>query len=406
MLYAAYQANADLIAPFRVASAVLADAISQLPGVIADQPLVRRTHATAELVSLWGLSHHRAAFGIESVLVSGEEVAVTERAAHVTPFGTLLHFAKETRLPQPPVLLIAPLSGHFATLVRATVRTMLADHDVYVTDWHNARDVPVSAGAFGLDEFTEHLIEFLEVIGPGAHMVAVCQPCVPALAATALMAEDDSEFQPRSLTLMAGPVDGRIDPTEVNCLAMNHPLSWFERNVISTVPLRFRGAGRRVYPGFVQLASFMSMSPDRHAKALLGVWDDVARGEVAKAAKTSDFYEEYFAVLDLTAEFYLETVSAIFQEFLLAKGILDVRGRRVDPAAIRKTSLLTIEGERDNICSVGQTAAAHALCTSLRPAQRRQYMAPGVGHYGVFSGSRWERETYPLLRTMILASSD
>ena len=206
--------------------------------------------------------------------MSGEEVAVTERAAHVTPFGTLLHFAKETRLPQPPVLLIAPLSGHFATLVRATVRTMLADHDVYVTDWHNARDVPVSAGAFGLDEFTEHLIEFLEVIGPGAHMVAVCQPCVPALAAAALMAEDDSEFQPRSLTLMAGPVDGRIDPTEVNCLAMDHPLSWFERNVISTVPLRFRGAGRRVYPGFVQLASFMSMSPDRHAKALLGIWDE------------------------------------------------------------------------------------------------------------------------------------
>jgi len=406
MLYAAYQANADLMAPVRMASALLADAIAHLPGAFADQPLLRRTHATAELVSLWGLSHHRPAFGIESVLVGDEEVAVTERAAHVTPFGTLLHFAKQTPLPQPRVLLIAPLSGHFSTLVRATVRTMLADQDVYLTDWHNAREIPVSAGAFGLDGYTEHLIEFLEVIGPGAHVVAVCQPCVPALAATALMAEDGSEFQPRSLTLMAGPIDARIDPTEVNCLAMEHPLSWFERNVISTVPLRFRGAGRRVYPGFIQLASFMSMSPDRHAKALLGLWDDVARGEAAKAAKTRDFYEEYFAVLDLTAEFYLETVSAIFQEHLLARGILDVGGRRVNPAAIRQTALLTIEGERDNISSVGQTAAAHALCTSLRPAQRRQYMAPGVGHYGVFSGSRWERETYPLLRTMILASTD
>ena len=406
MLYAAYQANADVLAPLRMASAVLAGAISQLPGSIADQPIVRRTHATAELMSLWGLSHHRPAFGIDSVLVGGEEVAVSEQAAHVTPFGTLLHFAKETPLPQPPVLLIAPLSGHFSTLVRATVRTMLADHDVYLTDWHNARDIPVSAGAFGVDGFVEHLIEFLQVIGPGAHVVAVCQPCVPALAATALLAEDDSDVQPRSLTLMAGPIDGRIDPTEVNCLAMSHPLSWFERNVISTVPLRFRGAGRRVYPGFVQLGSFMNMSPDRHAQALLGMWDDVARGEAAEAAKTRAFYEEYFAVLDLTAEFYLETVSVIFQEHLLARGLLDVGGRRVHPAAIRKTALLTIEGERDNICSVGQTAAAHALCTSLRPAQRRQHMAPGVGHYGVFSGSRWERDTYPLLRTMILATSD
>jgi poly(3-hydroxybutyrate) depolymerase len=406
MLYSAYQATADLIAPYRMASSVLAGGLSQLPSAFLDQPLVRRTYATAELVSLWGLSHHRPPFGIDSVLVGDEEVAVTEQAAHVTPFGTLLHFAKETSHPQPPVLLIAPMSGHFATLVRATVRTMLPDHDVYVTDWHNARDIPVSAGRFGLDEFTGHLMEFLEVIGPGGHMVAVCQPCVPALAATALMAEDDSEFQPRSLTLMAGPIDGRIDPTAVNCLAMEHPLSWFEQNVISTVPLRFRGAGRRVYPGFVQLAAFMKMNPERHSKAMLGIWDDVTRGEMARAARTQAFYEEYFAVLDLTAEFYLETVSAIFQEHLLARGILDIHGRRVNPAAIRKTSLLTIEGERDDICSVGQTAAAHALCTSLRPAQRRQYMAPGVGHYGVFSGSRWERETYPLLRTMILASSD
>jgi poly(3-hydroxybutyrate) depolymerase len=406
MLYAAYQAQADLMAPFRIASSVMADAISHLPQSLAEHPLVRRTAANAEIVALWGLSHRRPAFGIDSVVVAGEEVAVTEVPAHVTPFGTLLHFAKDASVPQPPVLLVAPMSGHFSTLLRATVRTMLPEHDVYLTDWHNARDVPVSAGAFGLDGYTEHLIDFLRVIGPGAHLVAVCQPCVQALAAAALMAEDDDPARPRSLTLMAGPVDGRINPTEVNCLAVEHPLSWFERNVITTVPMRFPGAGRRVYPGFVQLTSFMSMSPDRHVKAFVGLWDDVARGELARAARTRAFYDEYFAVLDLTAEFYLETVDRVFQRYELAKGELEVGGRRVDPAAIRDIALLTVEGERDNICGIGQTSAAHALCTSLRPAQRREHLAPGVGHYGVFSGSRWERETYPLLRTMILATSD
>jgi polyhydroxyalkanoate depolymerase len=393
------------MAPFRTASAILADAITHLPGAVADLPLMRRTAATAELVSLWGLSHRRPPFGIDSTVVAGEEVAVTEVAAHQTPFGTLLHFRKETRTPQPPVLLVAPMSGHFSTLLRATVRTMLPEHDIYLTDWHNARDVPVTAGAFGLDGYTEHLIEFLRVIGPGAHLVAVCQPCVQGLAATALMAEDDDPARPRSLTLMAGPVDGRINPTEVNCLAVEHPLSWFEENVVTTVPLRFPGGGRRVYPGFMQLAAFMSMSPDRHAKALLGMWDDVAQGDLETAVKTRGFYEEYFAVLDLTAEFYLETVDKVFQRYLLAKGELEVGGRRVNPAAIRDISLLTVEGERDNICGIGQTSAAHALCTSLRPAQRREHLAPNVGHYGVFSGSRWERETYPLLRTMILATS-
>jgi poly(3-hydroxybutyrate) depolymerase len=405
MLYAAYQAQADLMAPVRMASEILADAIGHLPQGLSAHPLMRRTAATAEVLALSGLSHTRPAFGIDSVVVDGEEVAVTERAAHVTPFGTLLHFAKDTSVPLPPVLLVAPMSGHFSTLLRATVRTMLPEHDVYLTDWHNAREVPVSAGAFGLDGYTEHLIEFLRVIGPGAHMVAVCQPCVQALAATALMAEDDDPARPRSLTLMAGPVDGRISPTEVNCLAVQRPLGWFEHNVITTVPMRFAGAGRRVYPGFLQLTSFMSMSPERHRKAFTGLWDDVAGGDQARAARTRAFYEEYFSVLDLTAEFYLETVDKIFQRHALAKGEFDVAGRRVDPAAIRDVALLTVEGERDNICGIGQTSEAHDLCTSLRPAQRREYLAPGAGHYGVFSGSRWERDIYPLLRTMILATS-
>jgi poly(3-hydroxybutyrate) depolymerase len=367
---------------------------------------VRRTAASAEVMALWGLSHTRPAFGIDSVVVAGDEVAVTEVPAHVTPFGTLLHFRKDVDVAQPPVLLVAPMSGHFSTLLRATVRTMLPEHDVYLTDWHNAREVPVSAGAFGLDGYTQHLIEFLQVIGPGAHLIAVCQPCVQALAATALMAEDDDPARPRSLTLMAGPVDGRISPTTVNVLATEHPLSWFEKNVVTTVPLRYPGAGRRVYPGFMQLTAFVSMSPDRHAAAFAGMWDDVAAGDLAKAARTRDFYEEYFAVLDLTAEFYLETIDKVFQRYLLAEGELEIAGRRVDPAAIRDITLLTVEGERDNICGIGQTSAAHALCTSLKPRQRREHLAQGAGHYGVFSGSRWERETYPMLRTMILAASD
>jgi poly(3-hydroxybutyrate) depolymerase len=405
MLYEAYQAQADLTAPLRAASAVLADAIAHLPRAFADSPVLRRTAATAEVLSLWGLSHRRPAFGITETVVDGDVLPVREEAALVTPFATLLHFAKDTPAAQPPVLLVAPMSGHFSTLLRATVRTMLPDHDVYLTDWHNAREVPVSAGAFGLDAYTEHLIAFLHAIGPGAHMIAVCQPCVQALAATALMAEDDDPDRPRSLTLMAGPVDGRINPTEVNCLAVEHPLSWFERNVISTVPMRFAGAGRRVYPGFVQLSAFMAMDPDRHAKAFAGMWDDVARGELAHAARTRDFYEEYFAVLDLTAEFYLETIDRVFQRYELAEGEFHVGDRRVDPAAIRDNPRLTVEGERDTICGIGQTAAAHDLTPSLRPDQRRHYLAPRVGHYGVFSGSRWERETYPLLRTMILAAT-
>jgi polyhydroxyalkanoate depolymerase len=405
MLYAAYQAQSDLMTPLRLASSMMADAIGHLPQSLASLPLVRRTAATAEVMALWGLSHTRPAFGIDSVVVGTEEVAVTEVPAHVTPFGTLLHFRKDVELAQPPVLLVAPMSGHFSTLLRATVRTMLPEHDVYLTDWHNAREVPVSAGTFGLDGYTQHLIEFLQAIGPGAHMIAVCQPAVQALAATALMAEDDDPARPRSLTLMAGPVDGRINPTVVNSLAVERPLSWFEQNVITTVPLRFAGAGRRVYPGFLQLSGFVSMNPDRHAKAFAGLWDDVARGELAHAARTRDFYEEYFAVLDLTAEFYLETIDKVFQRYLLAKGELEIAGRLVDPAAIRDVALLTVEGERDDVCGIGQTSAAHALCTSLRPAQRREHLAQGAGHYGVFSGSRWERETYPLIRTMILASS-
>jgi polyhydroxyalkanoate depolymerase len=402
MLYTAYQAQSDLMAPLRAMSAGTARLLTDLSPGGTDRWMVRDTLATSEIIARCGLTHRRPAFGISSVTVDGREVAVREEAVHTTPFGTLLRFRKDTDAVQPRVLLVAPLSGHFATLLRATVQTMLADHDVFITDWHNARDVPARHGPFGLDEYTDHLIDFLAVMGPGAHVVAVCQPCVPALAAAAIMAEDDHPAAPNSLTLMAGPIDARVSPTMVNDLAAGRPIEWFERNVIAIVPQRFPGAGRRVYPGFLQVAAFMRMNPDRHRAAFRRLYDDIVSGNDERAGATKAFYDEYFAVLDLTAEFYLETVAEIFQEHSLARGCLEWRGRRVDPAAITRTALLTVEGERDDICGVGQTAAAHDLCTALPAARRRQHLQAGAGHFGVFSGSRWEREVYPQLRSHIL----
>jgi polyhydroxyalkanoate depolymerase len=280
---------------------------------------------------------------------------------------------------------------------------MLADHEVYITDWANARDVPVEAGRFGVDEHLDYLIRFMEEIGPGGHVLAVCQPCVQTLAAVAVMSEDRNPATPRSMTLMAGPIDVREGPTRVNDLAVSRPLSWFRRNLIGCVPRRFGGGGRRVYPGFVQVFAFMSMNMARHREAHRRLYRHLLRGETAEAERIKEFYDEYFAVLDLTEEFYLETVDRIFQKAELARGRFTYRGRTVDPGAIRQTALLTVEGGRDDICSLGQTAVAHELCRSLRPHLRRHHLQANVGHYGVFSGRRWEREIYPAVRSMILA---
>ena len=402
MLYLAYQTQSDIMVPVRAwaAMAVAAGGSS----LLAENSATRNLTAAYELIARAGLTHARPAFGIGSVTVGNREVEVREEAAAATPFGTLLHFKKDVAAAQPRVLMVAPLSGHFATLLRATVRTLLPEHDVFITDWHNARDVPLTAGRFGVDEYVDHLIKFLEVMGPGTHMLAVCQPCVAALAAAAAMADADHPAQPRSLTLMAGPIDTRVNPTRVNELAKTRSIDWFERNLIASVPLRHPGAFRRVYPGFVQLAAFMSMNIDRHVKAHRELYENLANGEAEKAAIIRAFYDEYFAVLDLTAEFYLETVRLIFQEHALPRGRLDYRGRRVDPAAIRRTMLFTVEGERDDICAVGQTVAAHDLCGNLRPYLKRHHMQAGVGHYGVFSGKRWENQIYPLLKNVILSS--
>jgi polyhydroxyalkanoate depolymerase len=266
------------------------------------------------------------------------------------------------------------------------------------------RDVPVSEGSFGFDDYVGHLIHFLEVIGPGAHLMAVCQPCVAALIAAAVMAESGNAAQPRSMTLMAGPIDPRVNPTKVNKLAESKPIEWFEQNLIASVPMRYGGAFRQVYPGFVQLAAFMSMNIDRHLKAHRELYDNLVKGEIEKAQVTKKFYDEYFAVLDLTAEFYLETVRLVFQEHALPKGMINWKGGKIDPRAIRRTMLLTVEGEKDDICAVGQTAAAHDLCAGLRPYLKRHHMQAGVGHYGVFSGKRWEGQIFPIVKNVILSS--
>jgi poly(3-hydroxybutyrate) depolymerase len=404
MLYQAYQAHSDIMVPVRAFADMASEHTRARMNGGAKPSLLSNLTAAYELIARAGLTHARPAYGIDTVTVGNREVAVTEEAADVTPFGTLLHFKKDIDTAQPRVLLIAPLSGHFATLLRATVRTMLPEHDVYITDWHNARDVPREAGRFGFDEYIEHLIRFLERMGPGAHMVAVCQPCVAALVAASVMAQGNHPAQPRSMTLMAGPIDTRINPTKVNELAKSKDIGWFERTLIARVPRRYEGGGRKVYPGFVQLAAFMSMNIDRHLKAHQELYEQLAKGEEAKAAQTKAFYDEYFAVLDLTAEFYLETVRLIFQEHALPLGQLTYQDQKIEPAAIKRTMLFTVEGEKDDICAVGQTLAAHDLCVSLRSYRKRHHMQAGVGHYGVFSGRTWQHQIYPMVKNVILQS--
>ena len=405
MIYQMYQAQADLLQPikmlgrFGASFARMADIGAQTPG------FMRQLGAACEILADVGMTHNRPDYEIPSVRVGDIDVAVTEEAALDTPFATLLHFKKDMPEPGPRVLLVAPMSGHFATLLRGTLITMLRDHDVYITDWKNARDTPLSAGIFDLDSFVDHLIQFMETIGPGGHLVAVCQPTVAALAAVAVMAEDRNPAQPRSMTLMAGPIDTRINPTKVNELAKSKPIEWFQKKMIGTVPWRYKGANRRVYPGFMQLTAFMSMNLDRHINAHVAQFHALAQRDRTKSAAHKKFYDEYGAVMDLPADFFLETVQHIFQEHDLPLGRLMWHGRKVKPELIRRTALMTVEGERDDICAIGQTVAALDLCSGVRVSMKRHHLQTGVGHYGVFSGRRWENEVYPRVRAMIQALS-
>lgn len=411
MLYAAFDSHQKMMAPLHTLAQGLSDWAQQVlpPGLptatvrdlAAGGMLTRGVLAASEVFSRWKVTHSRPAFNIESVDCNGVSCGIIEESVMSTPFATLLHFRKDRPIEQPPVLLVAPMSGHFATLLRDTVRTLLQDHDVFITDWHNGRDVALRHGVFGLDDYTQHLILFLDKMGPGSHLMAICQPCVASLAATALMAQDNHPAQPRSLTLMAGPIDCRINPTSVNELAVSKPMAWFEKHMIHTVPWGHRGAGRKVYPGFLQLTAFMGMNMERHLKAFEDMRTHISNGDDDKAAHVKAFYEEYFAVADLPAEFYLETVGKVFQTYDLPRGALTYRDQLVEPKAIRRTALFTVEGERDDICAVGQTVAAQDLCPSVRPYLRNHHVQTGVGHYGVFSGRRWQKEIYPRVREAI-----
>jgi polyhydroxyalkanoate depolymerase len=394
----------DLTQPWRTGAASALKYLNLVPQGVSDK-VFGRLAAALELISRSSLTYTRPAYGIDRVKVGNRELQVTEEVVYSTPFGSLLRFKKEDGPEQPRLLLVAPMSGHFATLLRGTVKTLLQDHDVYITDWHNPRDIPLREGRFGLDDYTAHLIDFLGHLGPRPHMVAICQPSVSALVASAIMCEDNHPSRPATLTLMAGPIDTRIQPTKVNDLAKSKPLKWFENNLINYVPIQCKGALRKVYPGFVQLTAFVSMNLERHIKQHLDLANHLVKGEKEKAAAIKTFYDEYFAVMDLTAEFYIETVRDVFQEHLLPLGKMTFRGRPVNPAAIKRMGLMTVEGEKDDICSIGQTLAAQELCTGVRAYRRVHHMQAGVGHYGVFSGKKWNNEIYPLLRDFIHVNS-
>ena len=340
-------------------------------------------------------------FGLDKTVIEGREIAVHEQIVLRRPFGQLKHFAREGVTGGPKLLIVAPMSGHYATLLRGTVERLLPTTDVYITDWRDAKLVPLSDGGFDLDDYIDYVIAFLEAIGPGAHMLAVCQPSVPCYAAACLMSAADHPCRPRTLTLMGGPIDTREAPTAVNTLATQRPHAWFEQNVIATVPLTYPGAGRHVYPGFLQLAGFMTMNLGNHMISHWEMFKHLVQGDDEGADATKEFYDEYRAVCDMTAEFYLQTVERVFQQHALPRGIMTHRGVPVDPAAIKDIALLAIEGERDDISGLGQTKAALTLASNLPGPMKRYYMAEGAGHYGIFNGSKWRTRIAPVVEAWI-----
>lgn len=347
----------------------------------------------------------KPAFGLTKTMVDGREVAVHEEIVLRKPFGQLKRFVRDGVEGGPKLLIVAPMSGHYATLLRGTVERMLPSHDVYITDWRDAKLVPMADGRFDLDDYVDYVVEFLEAMGrEGAarsHMLAVCQPSVPAYAATCLMAADDHPNRPLTVTLMGGPVDTREAPTAVNTLATERPYAWFEQNVIATIPATYPGAGRRVYPGFLQLAGFMTMNLGNHMMSHWELFKHLVAGDGESSQATMAFYDEYRAVCDMTAEFYLQTIRVVFQDHALPKGEMMHRGRRVDPGAIRDIALLAIEGERDDISGLGQTRAALTIATALPEAMKQYHMAPEVGHYGIFNGSKWRNRIAPVVEAWI-----
>ena len=420
MLYQLYETQRSLMEPFSDLAQGAAKAYGNPMSLLGQNPFSLRISAGYDLLHRLGKDYEKPEFGIRTVNVEGKEVAIHERVEIGKPFCELRRFKRfsddaETLVKlkyQPVVLIVAPLSGHYATLLRDTVRTMLKDHKVYITDWKNARLVPTSEGEFHLDDYVNYVQEFVRHIQGtygNCHLMSVCQPTVPVLAAVSLMASR-GEKQPLSMTMMGGPIDARKAPTAVNNLAMNKSLSWFENNVIYRVPTSFPGAGRRVYPGFLQHTGFVAMNPSNHAKSHYDYFKDLIKGDDASTEAHRKFYDEYNAVLDMDAEYYLETIRVVFQEFCLVNGTWDVRGvdgkvERVRPQDIHNTALLSIEGELDDISGSGQTRAVHAICSGVDKSRQAHIEVDGAGHYGIFSGRRWREKVYPQVKSFILANN-
>lgn len=408
MFYQMYEFNHAVMAPWRAAADAMRVAYRNPFNPLSLTAFGRTMAAGFEVFERATRRYGKPEFGLSHTVIGDEEVSVHEKIVWSKPFCNLLHF--ERVLPPgaergPKLLMVAPMSGHYATLLRGTVETMLPHADVYITDWVDARMVPVQEGTFDLDDYIDYVIEMIRFLGPDTHLMAVCQPSVPVLAAAAVMAMDDDPNVPASMTLMGGPIDTRSNPTAVNRLAENKPIEWFAENVVMQVPWPQPGAMRLVYPGFLQLTGFMSMNLDRHMTAQKDFFFHLVKNDGEPAEKHREFYDEYLAVMDLTAEFYLQTVDTVFIRHALPKGEMTHRGRLIDLKAITKTALMTVEGENDDISGVGQTAAAQTLCSSIPEGMRMHYLQPDVGHYGVFNGSRFRREIAPRILNFMKANA-
>ena len=405
MLYHLYELNQAALSPARAAAEAYRILFRNPLNPAYHTPLGRSAAAALELFERTTRRYGRPAWRISETNVHGRTVAVKERVVIAKPFCNLVHFEREVsawrRLRDPKLLIVAPMAGHFSTLLRGTVRDLLPYYDIYVTDWHDARFVPRSEGPFDLDAYIDYIIEFIRHFGGDVHVMAVCQPTVPVFAAVSLMEAAGDPAVPRSMILMAGPIDARESPTAVNRYAESRTLEWFERNVITQVPWPYPGVMRLVYPGFLQLSGFMGMNLERHVSAHRDLFHNLIKGDGDSADKHREFYDEFLAVMDLAAEYYLQTIETVFLEHRLPRGLMTHRNVPVDPSKIKHVALMTVEGENDDITGIGQTYAAHKLCTSLAEGLREHHLQPGVGHYGVFNGSRFRAEIAPKIRNFI-----
>jgi poly(3-hydroxybutyrate) depolymerase len=400
MLYQAYEFQRQFAQPVRLWANALEQAYTSPYNPLSETWIGKSVAAGAEIMARLTQNYGKPHFGLATTQIGNETVDVNEELLVRKPFCDLIHFHRDTARRDPKVLVVAPMSGHFATLLRGTVEALLPEHDVHITDWKDAREVPLTSGNFSLDDYVDYIMAFCRYLGPDVHVIAVCQPSVPVMAAAALMAEAKDPRQPKSLTLMGGPIDTRQSPTVPNDLAMRNSMMWFRQNVISTVPYGYPGAMRRVYPGFLQLTSFISMNLDRHVNAHMRQFEHLVKGDDDSADGHRTFYDEYLAVMDLSAEFYLQTIEVVFKEHLLPRGEWVSRDRKISPAAI-ETALMTVEGELDDISGIGQTKAAHALTPNIPGARHVHWEQPRVGHYGIFNGRKWREQIMPRVRSFI-----